>query len=102
MNFIKGGVPLWICPVVVLCLVIFLMILFESLEMKELSAANLNLKRLYSETVASEPILIIISAGADPSQELQELANEVTGGEHYHQVCNLLCYLMWNTRNCTH
>ncbi|XP_022103094.1 cytoplasmic dynein 2 heavy chain 1-like isoform X1 [Acanthaster planci] len=56
------------------------------LGMKELSPPTLNLKRLCQETVPTEPILVIISPGADPSQELQELANEVIGAEKYHQV----------------
>lgn len=46
----------------------------------------LNLKRLYKETLEIEPILIIISPGADPSQELQELANIERSTECYHQV----------------
>ena len=54
--------------------------------MKELTSPTVNLKRLYQETVPSEPILIIISAGADPSEELQEVANEVVGADKYHQV----------------
>ena len=55
--------------------------------MKELSPPNVNMKRLYeTETQASEPILIIISAGADPSQELEELAKQTVGAEKYHQV----------------
>ena len=36
--------------------------------MKELSPPALNLKRLVKETVPGEPILIVISPGADPSQ----------------------------------
>ncbi len=56
--------------------------------MKELSPPNVNLKRLLEqETEATEPILIIISPGADPSQELQELAKQTIGEERYHQVC---------------
>ena len=55
--------------------------------MKELSPPNVNLKRLYEkETEAGEPILIIISPGTDPSQELEDLAKEVIGPEKYHQV----------------
>uniref|UniRef100_A0A3P8WNV8 Cytoplasmic dynein 2 heavy chain 1 n=1 Tax=Cynoglossus semilaevis TaxID=244447 RepID=A0A3P8WNV8_CYNSE len=48
----------------------------QALGMKELSPPPLNLRRLYSETVEWEPVLIIISPGADPSQELAELAAE--------------------------
>ena len=36
--------------------------------MKELSPPALNLKRLVKETVPGEPILVVISPGADPSQ----------------------------------
>uniref|UniRef100_A0A8C4HFM9 Cytoplasmic dynein 2 heavy chain 1 n=1 Tax=Dicentrarchus labrax TaxID=13489 RepID=A0A8C4HFM9_DICLA len=43
---------------------------------KELSPPPLNLRRLYTETLEWEPVLIIISPGADPSQELAELAAE--------------------------
>ncbi|XP_051782842.1 cytoplasmic dynein 2 heavy chain 1 isoform X2 [Erpetoichthys calabaricus] len=58
----------------------------HSLGMKELSPPPLNLKRLYKETIEIEPILIIISPGADPSQELLELATETIGRECYHEV----------------
>ena len=59
----------------------------RALDMKELSPANLNLRRLYEvETLPTEPILVIISPGADPSQEIQELAESVVGGENFHQV----------------
>ena len=54
--------------------------------MKELTTPTVNLKRLCQDTVLGEPILVIISPGADPSQELQELAGEVIGAEHYHEV----------------
>lgn len=59
---------------------------FFSSGMKDLTPSNLNLKNLYQETVPHEPTLIIISPGADSSQELQELASEIIGAEHYHQV----------------
>ena len=55
--------------------------------MKELSPPNVNLKRLFEqETTSSEPILIIISPGADPSQELEDLATQTIGLDKYHQV----------------
>ncbi|XP_078258652.1 cytoplasmic dynein 2 heavy chain 1 isoform X1 [Rhinoraja longicauda] len=64
------------------------MALFASraLGMKELSPPLLNLKRVLNETLATEPVLIIISPGADPSQELQELASETIGRENFHEV----------------
>uniref|UniRef100_A0A8C2M1K4 Cytoplasmic dynein 2 heavy chain 1 n=1 Tax=Cricetulus griseus TaxID=10029 RepID=A0A8C2M1K4_CRIGR len=58
----------------------------KALGLKELSPLPLNLKRLYKETLNIEPILIIISPGADPSQELQELANAERSVGCYHQV----------------
>lgn len=44
------------------------LLLLSSSGMKELSPPALNLKRLVKETVPGEPILIVISPGADPSQ----------------------------------
>uniref|UniRef100_A0ABM5FWF4 Cytoplasmic dynein 2 heavy chain 1 n=2 Tax=Agamidae TaxID=81953 RepID=A0ABM5FWF4_9SAUR len=58
----------------------------KALGIKKLSPPPLNLKRLYKETLEIEPILIIISPGADPSQELQELASVERNGECYHQI----------------
>ena len=63
--------------------------------MKELSPPSVNLKRLFEhETLPEEPILIVISPGADPSQELQDLANETIGHDRYHQVGD--SYLPWS------
>ncbi|KAK2497870.1 hypothetical protein MC885_001482, partial [Smutsia gigantea] len=58
----------------------------KTLGLKELSPLPLSLKRLYKETLETEPILIVISPGADPSQELQELASAERSGACYHQV----------------
>lgn len=55
--------------------------------MKELSPPALNLRRLLPETTASEPVLIIISPGADPSQELLDLVRNTVGPTNYHEVC---------------
>lgn len=61
------------------------------LGLKELSPPNLNLLHIMqNETHASEPILFILSLGADPSQELQDLAKSTIGAEKYHQVCDFL------------
>ena len=55
--------------------------------MKELSSENVNLKRLYDEeSSSSEPVLIIVSPGTDPSQELEDLAKNSIGLDRYHQV----------------
>ena len=64
----------------------FSIMMISSIGMKELSPPAVSLKKLYQETMASEPILIIISPGADPSQELLELATETVGQERFHQV----------------
>ncbi|XP_054598719.1 cytoplasmic dynein 2 heavy chain 1 isoform X1 [Nothobranchius furzeri] len=58
----------------------------QALGMKELSPPPLNLRRLYAETMEWEPVLIIISPGADPSQELAELAAESIGRDNYHEI----------------
>lgn len=57
------------------------------LDINDISPETLNLKKLYSkETIATEPILIIISPGADPSAELRDLATEITGKDRYSEV----------------
>ncbi|GFR12638.1 cytoplasmic dynein 2 heavy chain 1 [Trichonephila clavata] len=56
------------------------------LGLKELFPQAVNLKNLLKTTTNLEPILIIISAGVDPSQELSELATSVVGAENYVQV----------------
>ncbi|CAG6004611.1 unnamed protein product [Menidia menidia] len=58
----------------------------HALAIKELSPPPLNLRRLYTETMEWEPVLIIISPGADPSQELAELAAETVGRDNYHEI----------------
>lgn len=43
--------------------------------------------RLFKEeTQNTEPILFILSPGADPSQELEDLAKGTVGLDKYHQV----------------
>jgi dynein heavy chain 2 len=46
------------------------------LGLKELSPPALSLKNVSKETQSSEPVLIIISSGSDPSEELRELAQK--------------------------
>lgn len=77
-----------------ICWLAFLTSSLYVLGLKELSPPPLNLKRLYKETLEIEPILIIISPGADPSQELQELANAERSGECYHQVSIYVALLL--------
>lgn len=57
------------------------------LNLKDISPSTSNIKIIYeTETVATEPILIIISPGSDPSEELRELADAVVGKQSYHEV----------------
>ena len=59
----------------------------DLLGIKDISPETLNLRKLYTkETIATEPILIIISPGADPSAELRDLAAEITGKDRYFEV----------------
>lgn len=59
----------------------------EILGIHDISPETLNLKNLYSkETISTEPILIIISPGADPSTDLRDLATEVVGKDRYSEV----------------
>ncbi|CAF1020652.1 unnamed protein product, partial [Adineta ricciae] len=59
----------------------------DLLNIPDISPETLNLKKLYTkETIATEPILIIISPGADPSAELRDLATEITGKDRYSEI----------------
>ena len=59
----------------------------DLLGIRDISPETLNLKKLYStETISTEPILIIISPGVDPSTELRDLAMEITGKDRYSEV----------------
>ena len=57
------------------------------LNLKDISPSTTNVKHIYeAETTAAEPILIIISPGSDPSEELRELADAVVGRQCYHEI----------------
>ena len=59
----------------------------DLLGIKDISPETLNLRKLYSkETISTEPILILISPGADPSAELRDLAIDITGKDRYSEV----------------
>ena len=45
-----------------------------SLKIRDLNPPALSLKNLYAETSSTEPVLIIITSGSNPSEELRELA----------------------------
>lgn len=45
-----------------------------------------NLRQIVKETTATEPILILVSVGADPSGEMRDLANSAVGSQRYVEV----------------
>eukprot|EP00051_Salpingoeca_urceolata_P021875 m.349048 g.349048 ORF g.349048 m.349048 type:complete len:4259 (-) comp19881_c0_seq4:199-12975(-) len=59
----------------------------QLLRLKDLTVSSVNLKRLYeTDTTNTNPTLIIVSPGADPSVELAELAEAVLGRGRFHEV----------------
>lgn len=55
------------------------------LGLRSLAASTSQLDRLLSDTNAKEPVLIIISPGVDPSEELRSLAKAHVGS-NFHEV----------------
>lgn len=47
---------------------------------------NNTLAQLLTRTEANTPILLITTTGADPSQELQAIAHQKVGRDHFHQL----------------
>jgi dynein heavy chain 2 len=63
----------------------------DLLGIHDISPETLNLKKLYSkETISTEPILILISPGADPSAELRDLAAGITGKDRFSEVISFV------------
>jgi hypothetical protein len=62
-----------------LCLTFFL-------DRKSLFPPPVNFREILKDTRAKEPILILIGSGADPSQELRELAETTVGSKKYYEV----------------
>lgn len=56
------------------------------LARKTLFPPPTNLRQVVKESVAQEPILILVSAGADPSSEMRELAQAAVGSQRYIEV----------------
>lgn len=70
------------------------------LNLKDISPSTTSIKYVYeTETVAAEPILIIISPGSDPSEELRELAETVVGKQSFHEVSRSIFYL-FSSKKC--
>ncbi len=58
-----------------------------SSALKDVSPPPLNLKDVVEkEALSVEPVLIMISPGSDPSDELEEVARSSIGIDKYHQV----------------
>ena len=62
------------------------------LGLQSLLTSAVNMEKLYEETVPSEPILFIVSPGADPSSELQELVTKlgVVDKNQFYEVIELI------------
>ncbi|XP_046395709.1 cytoplasmic dynein 2 heavy chain 1 [Ischnura elegans] len=58
----------------------------HALGLSDLSPPPVSLRRLLREALPTEPILFVVSPGADPSEELRALAHDVVGEGHYHEV----------------
>ncbi|PNF38486.1 hypothetical protein B7P43_G03954, partial [Cryptotermes secundus] len=58
----------------------------QTLGLRDLSPSALSLKQLLPETLATEPVLLVISPGADPSEELRALAHVTVGDQHYYEM----------------
>lgn len=59
----------------------------DLLHLTDLGGESVNFKRLLdTEILATEPVLIIISAGTDPSLDIASLALNVVGASRYHQI----------------
>ncbi|XP_075248310.1 cytoplasmic dynein 2 heavy chain 1-like [Convolutriloba macropyga] len=49
----------------------------QSLQLSSLHTSAVNMEKVFPDTLPSEPILFVVSPGADPSRELQELVDKV-------------------------
>jgi dynein heavy chain 2 len=59
----------------------------EALGKRDIAPAPLSLQSLYeNDTFPTEPILFLVTPGADPSAELQELAEMEVGRAGYHEL----------------
>lgn len=76
---------------------------FFVVGLRDLSPPALSLKQLLPETLATEPVLLVISPGADPSEELRALAHVTVGDQHYYEVhsypdwWDYLIFITWPT-----
>lgn len=62
-------------------------ILLTFSDLKSLSPSALSFKQVWqTETINTEPILVLISPGVDPSQEIEELAAIAVGAEKFHPI----------------
>lgn len=65
---------------------------FKPIGIMDLSPPTLRLSQLIGELLPSEPVLLITSPGADPSEELRTLAYSTVGENRYHEVKKYLSF----------
>jgi dynein heavy chain 2 len=59
----------------------------EAFGNQTIQAATFSLANLYqTESSPTDPILFIISAGSDPSAELEEFADQIVGRNAFHEI----------------
>lgn len=59
----------------------------QLLGVKDLASANSRLRYVAdNDMTAHEPVLIVVSEGVDPSQDIRELAEATVGGDRFHEV----------------
>ncbi|KAJ3130163.1 Cytoplasmic dynein 2 heavy chain 1 [Nowakowskiella sp. JEL0407] len=57
------------------------------LGIESLAPPTLNIKKIYEEeSICTEPILFITTAGTDPSQELRDVASQTIGIDKFHEI----------------
>jgi len=58
----------------------------QVLDLKDISPSDANLRSVEVQMKCSEPLLIVVSEGVDPSRDLSELAAEKVGKDRFHEV----------------
>lgn len=56
------------------------------LNLRSISPPPFNLTFVQDECTAAEPVLFLVTPGADPCEELAQFAVQTVGQEHFHEV----------------
>ncbi len=61
----------------------------SALGLQSLLTSTVNMEKLFKETVPTEPVLFVVSPGADPSSDLRELVDKVgvVDRNQFYEVC---------------